>query len=402
MFIYRCSKYVTPLLLTLLFSCSRKIPSDIEESLTDFFIYKNRESERRVASVLRDINELDSLLNLIKLKSKTDSSNVILKDYKNRDFTLGFNPPKSFNNSKKYPLIIYLHGGIGTTRTDKGLEAWKMFQFLQKDINIFIASPSANRECPWWDPEGLNRILISLRYMTLNYPIDPDKIFLAGVSDGGTACYAAADQIGEVFAGFFAISGMGLALRNFGINLHPQNLMQRNIYNINAGKDRLYPLEYVQRFITSLEDAGVEIKTKYYKRELHGFDYKEKERNTLLKLISKWHRQKNQSTNHVFSANQAFYNHRVANISFLKDNSSEPFINMYMLNDTVNFRSAGISSADIFIEQKENKKLFIKNFKGLKPLKKAQKSNLQKALVQLRNSYYPGDYNKNIYHITME
>jgi len=213
---------------------------------------------------------------------------TILTDKKEKPYTLGFGTPKSYSCDSLYPLIIYLHGGIGTTRTDKGRYAFDMLSPLRDSLPLFLASPSGNRQAPWWSDVGLERILQSLRYMTFHFPIDRNRIFLAGVSDGGTGCYAAANTIPEPFAGFFAISGFGGMLQRF---LIPGNLKQRPIYNVNAGKDHLYPVEKVKTFLTWLKKEGVVVESKIYPDEEHGFDYRQKEFGSLVSYIKKWKKQ---------------------------------------------------------------------------------------------------------------
>lgn len=376
-------------------SCTKKLPDNIEASLSQYFISKDIKTYKKALSSLRKQKQIDSLFLSILEKSKSGPAYTNLLDKGKRKFTLGYTTPDTFNKTKSYPLIIYLHGGIGTTRTDKGKDAWKMFQFLQDSIDIFIASPSANRECPWWTNDGIDRILMSVRFMTLNYPIDPDRIFLAGVSDGGTACYAVANQTESLFAGFFPISGLGAVLNNLGITLYSQNLMQENIYNINAGNDRLYPIKYVNQFISSLRDQGVNIKSKVYPDELHGFDYKLKETNELLNLIRMWKRNSSISINNTLNKNTIYYNPNISNIEFKKTDNS--FINFYCSKDTIIVRSKGIKSFKLLFEQ--NDQLFLK--KGDRVVK--LKAYLAKDVDEtLSNSFHPKRIRKNYYNISLE
>ena len=162
-----------------------------------------------------------------------------LTDSAQQPYRVGFSTPRRVAADTTYPLIIYLHGGTGSERNDKGDSAFTMLKDLADTFRLFLASPSANRYTPWWSPAGLSRVLQTLRFMTLHYPVNPDKVFLAGVSDGATGCYAAANTIPGPFAGFIAISGFGGMLPQVGMELVPGNLMQRPIYNVNAGLDRI-------------------------------------------------------------------------------------------------------------------------------------------------------------------
>ena len=175
------------------------------------------------------------------------------------EYTLGWKTPARIRQDTTYPLIIYLHGGTSTQLITKGEKAYDMLSPLADSFKLFLASPSANRFTPWWSPQGIWRILQTLRFMTLRYPINPAKVFLAGVSDGATGCYAVANTACGPFAGFFAISGFGGMLPQVSMDLIPANIMQRPIYNVNAGKDRIYAIAQVKMFLNWLMARGVRV-----------------------------------------------------------------------------------------------------------------------------------------------
>ena len=286
-------KFVTTIsalvILATILSCGKKIPKDIVDTYSNYYISANADTLKKLSKIIKTQSALSEVINLTKNRGKFGEGTVELSDINNNKFTIGFSTPKEINTNKLKPLIIYLHGGTGTTRKDKGKHAWDQLSFLQDTLNIFLASPSANRETPWWSRGGFNRIEMTLRYMLINYPIDPNKIFLAGVSDGGSACYAVANSsMNSLFAGFFAISGFGELIEILGIPLSTKNLSKCNIYNINATNDRLYPIERVKSFLTRMDNSGVKIKQKIYKDQNHGFEYKLMEKDTLVALINRW------------------------------------------------------------------------------------------------------------------
>ncbi|HEX2957652.1 MAG TPA: hypothetical protein VHO70_12530 [Chitinispirillaceae bacterium] len=217
-------------------------------------------------------------------------NSITLYDTVGTGFSCGFYTPSMIEPGKRYPLIIYLHGGTGTTLNTKGELAYEMLKPLADSMPMFLASPSASRTAQWWTPVGISRIFQVLRCMSLYYPVDPSKIFLAGVSDGAAGCYAVANVAPFPFAGFFAISGYGGIIASTGMKVHPENIRQRPVYNINAGKDRLYPLQIINEFLNYLENSGVAIIRKVYPDEDHGFDYREREFDTLLTLVTTWNR----------------------------------------------------------------------------------------------------------------
>jgi pimeloyl-ACP methyl ester carboxylesterase len=272
---------------------------------------------------------------------------IVLPDTFGSRYTIGWKTPAIIRRDTLYPLIVYLHGGTGTMLTTKGEIAWDMLSALGDTFNLFLASPSANRENPWWSPAGISRILQTVRFMTLSYPVNPDKIFLAGVSDGAAGCYAAANTICSPFAGFIAVSGFGGMLVQLGMDLYPGNIMQRPILNINAGKDQIYPIEEVRKYLDWLTANGVSIERKEYPEEKHGFDYREKEYGHLAGFIRTWSRP-NSSRAVSWTFVRGFPNcpDNLLRWDF-SQNASERTINAYWTKDTLQVRSAGIRNATI-------------------------------------------------------
>lgn len=287
------------LLIFTLSSCSRKqnIPQ-LEKPLSQALIYRDSSSLSLIESLPVTPFQLDSILRNVRNNSSKQST-VAFRD-KSGNWTLGIDTSTIKDTQKKSPLIIYLHGGIGTQRTDKGKEAYTMMQFLNDSNNspFILASPSANREAPWWSPQGIERILFTARYLYTHYNVDPERIYLAGVSDGGTGVFAIANLDSHPFSGFISISGFGGMLPQLGVTLHTQNLKSVPIHMINAGKDRLYPLSYVQQFATYLEGQKIPLTTSYYPNEEHGFKYKEKEREKILQFLS--NNRRNDASNYLY------------------------------------------------------------------------------------------------------
>ncbi len=262
---------------------------------------------------------LDSIRRIV---TPSKDYSVRLSDSDGTQYSLGIGTPFRSKSDKEYPLVIYLHGGVGTTVDNKGERAYEMLSGLRDSLDLFLASPSANRFAPWWTARGQKRILQTIRYMTLQYPIDKNKIFLSGVSDGATGCYAAANSINGPFAGFFAISGYGGMLPNLGIRISLENMKRRPIYNINAGNDRLYSLPIVERFLDYLVQSGIPLERKIYPEEQHGFDYREKEVPALVERIRSWSKPEEQSFN--WELIDGLPNAPEEIVDFEKQNSNQP------------------------------------------------------------------------------
>jgi predicted peptidase len=190
------------------------------------------------------------------------------------DWVLGIHAPK---DKQSLPLIVYLHGGIGANRSDKGEKAFEMMDFIYDSIPVFAGSPSADLQNSGWSQSGIERIKFAGEYMTKNYNIDVSKIFLCGVSDGAAGVfYFAATQEISPFSGYFAVSGFGEMILGNPPKI-TKNLLKSEFYIVNSGNDRLYPAERTKIFAENLIKSGVKAEFKFYENEEHGFDYKQKE-----------------------------------------------------------------------------------------------------------------------------
>ena len=283
------SLFAGAILPIILFCQSSYAPDLTPERFSRWFVDASQKTEDTIAALKIPMGVWDSLSAASKqsVVLPPGASTAILRDSSGLTYTLGWKTPSQIRQDTTYPLIIYLHGGIGSELSNKGEKAYEMLSPLADSFSLFLASPSGNRYAPWWSAAGLYRIMQTLRFMSLHYPINPDKVFLAGVSDGATGCFAAANTICGPFAGFMAVSGFGGMLPQMGMQLY-SNLTQRPIYNVNAGKDRIYPIAEVNKFLDWMVNQGVEIERKEYPDEMHGFDYREKEFGTLSSLIRKW------------------------------------------------------------------------------------------------------------------
>jgi hypothetical protein len=328
--------------LVLLFLCDNQAPAPFDsQEFFDYFLAPTPSGFAKISTFGADTAVLNSALSALRQKSPSGDIRVRLIDTTGTAYGLGYRTPDTVRTDTTYPLIIYLHGGIGTKRNDKGDSAFLMLEALADSFSLFLASPSANRFAPWWSPAGLSRILQTLRYMTLHYPVNSEKVFLAGVSDGATGCYAAANTINTPFAGFFAVSGFGGMLPATGMNLVPANLSLRPIYNVNAGRDHIYPIVLVRQFIAELRQQGVNIIENVYDEEEHGFDYRAREMGTFANYIRTWSRPS--SPHCAWTFVQGFPNLPDHVIDW-RSSGDGAFIRAWWRNDTLMIRSRGLQS----------------------------------------------------------
>lgn len=386
--------------LLLFLSCSTPLPDNSISIFANWFINSDNAAKSQFSRFSLDHHTLDSLTtHQRKRKIEPTKAYITLRDIKGVEFVSGYATPTQLDKGAEYPLLIYLHGGIGTQKSDKGKMAFDMFTFLADSMDLFLASPSGNRQAPWWSECGIDRILKTVRYMTMQFPIDPDRIFLAGVSDGAAGCYAAANAICGPFAGFIAISGFGGILPQLQINPNPTNLRIRPIYNINAGKDHLYPVDLVQQFLKWARENGIPIIDTLYPKEKHGFDYKENERASLVRYITKWKRIDRDAYSWTF----------VPKVTNLPDNildwtpkhaSSEQRIAAFWQKDTLLVQSTGIESLTMITDKGRGKKLFYRSNNGTTKKITFLKDNTELQLSLMHHYCRPGYIDRQVFVVS--
>lgn len=389
------SRTIAFLLISTLFQCKSTISVD-SGTFSSWFINPSQHADRRLESAGKDL--IDSLINDIRKQSKAGTFSETLYDTINTPYILGFRTPVRIKADSSYPLIIYLHGGTGTRINTKGERAFEMLAPLADSMELFFASPSASTNARWWDPTGMSRILQTLRFMTLHYPIDTQKVFLAGVSDGATGCWAAANTIYGPFAGFFAVSGYGGMLPMTGMQLLPDNLMQRPIYNVNAGNDRLYSIETVNRFLDYMMQNGVRVISKTYPDQNHGFDYREQEYGTLCNYLRIWSRPSFKGINCNLTANYPNIPDNV--FKWEAKNQAKNSCNGFLNKDTLVIRSIGLTSLVVrfpsssrhFYVKVNNSN--VKKYSGYKPEK-------NEYLNLMKHSCFPYFSTENLVEIKM-
>lgn len=126
--------------------------------------------------------------------------------------------PEDYNSSKKYPVILFLHG-LGEVGTDNEIHIRNIRSMFL--YNGDLAS-QAIIVCPqsyeWWyldresqgDQKGtLGSALHLLDEIKANYSCDSNRIYVTGLSMGGYATWELLQEYGDVFAAGMPICGGG-------------------------------------------------------------------------------------------------------------------------------------------------------------------------------------------------
>jgi predicted esterase len=189
--------------------------------------------------------------------------------------------PASYDPSRKWQVRVQLHGGVNRppeiVNADQGLEGDSGSSAQgggrapnlarrrgpnripgEEQIYVF---PSGWHDAEWWHRVQVDNILRLLDRLKRRYNVDESRVYLTGISDGGTGAYFMAMRASTPWSAFLPLNGSILVLRNPDIRadgeLYPNNLVNKPLFIVNGGQDRLYPVSHVQTHIAFFERLGV-------------------------------------------------------------------------------------------------------------------------------------------------
>jgi predicted peptidase len=157
--------------------------------------------------------------------------------------------PKEYGQDKgrKWPVILFLHGsGERGTDLDK-VKSYGPPKLVSdgKDMPFIVVSPQAPERTSW-DPDALLALLDEIGD---HYAVDPDRVYLTGVSMGGSGTWRLASAHPERFAAIAPICGTG------DPSAAPR-LANIPTWVFHGAKDDLVPLQASQEMVDALKEAG--------------------------------------------------------------------------------------------------------------------------------------------------
>ncbi|HEY5932408.1 MAG TPA: hypothetical protein VIT63_05790, partial [Nitrospira sp.] len=111
-----------------------------------------------------------------------------------RPYPLSMFIPATYQNSKSYALVVCLHGAGFTG--EEYLERWR----TRLGDDYVLACPTYPSGA-WFTRHAEDLVLETVRQARLRYHIDPNRIFLTGMSNGGIGAWLIGMHHAPLFAG---------------------------------------------------------------------------------------------------------------------------------------------------------------------------------------------------------
>jgi len=181
--------------------------------------------------------------------------------------------PANYDANKKYPLILFFHGGSGRGFNNeqqimhenaKGTHVWTL-PANQAQFPAFVLAPQCSIEDNWGDPDmndvnpKLQMALDVLAAVEKDYSIDSDRIVLVGQSMGGLGVWALLQNMPDKWAAAVVLESYDNFTNEKGIARVPLWLFQ-------GDADLTVPVDLVRTMVKQLRKANARLRyTEYHK-----------------------------------------------------------------------------------------------------------------------------------------
>jgi predicted peptidase len=168
--------------------------------------------------------------------------------------------PPDYSEGESWPLVLFLHGA-GERGTDLDLVTKHGLPKLikqGKDFPFIVVSP----QCPegtWWDTEMLLHLVDE---MMATYSVDPDRVYVTGLSMGGFGAWELLLREPERFAAAAPICGGGIPYLARWFSHVP-------VWVFHGAKDPVVPLRASEDMVQALKACDGDVQFTVYPEAQH-------------------------------------------------------------------------------------------------------------------------------------
>lgn len=214
-------------------------------------------------------NSQEESTSAIELEDVYEAKSVSIEtDEGDRSFAYRLLKPPKVDDSKSYPLVVFLHGA--GERGDDNLSQLKYFpeQMAQENwrqkFPCYVLAPQCPKDEKWVDvdwglkethtmpaepSEPMQAVIRMIRQTLEAEQVDPDRVYLTGLSMGGYGTWDLGVRHGDWFAAIAPICGGA-------DNDQVQPLRSMPVWVAHGDQDKAVPVERSRLAVAALEAAG--------------------------------------------------------------------------------------------------------------------------------------------------
>ncbi len=247
---------------------SAQNPSGVDDAFERFWAAGSvAEARDRIEEIVESGVTFDDAYERLERGRSYESrdTGIVERRYRGADgveYYYHLNVPESYDPERRYQVRFQLHGGVGGRATSEPRGNGEAR--IPGAEQIYIIPYSWN-SAPWWGDAQVENLRSIVDAVKRDYNVDENRVVVSGVSDGGTGAYFIGMRETTRFASLLPLNAFIMVLANSSIDdgrSFPGNLVNKPLFVINGGRDRLYPTSTVEPFVRYLAANGVE--TSYY------------------------------------------------------------------------------------------------------------------------------------------
>ena len=164
-------------------------------------------------------------------------------------YTYSVRPPSDYNDSKQYPIFIFLHGGVTND--------WFFTNFLTNNFHIpqddsYIIVRPSKLEMDW-NPK---KVLDVLEDVKTQMSVDDDRVYLTGLSMGGRGTFIVAAELPDYFAAIMPLSPHHTPYSYLPL---AEEVAHLPIWMSHGDSDNTSSYDLASQMAQELQDLGAEI-----------------------------------------------------------------------------------------------------------------------------------------------
>ena len=179
-----------------------------------------------------------------------DYSDVVSNGY---DFLVYL--PESYENSQEeLPVILYLHGKSCTGTDINMVTKYGTITALRRgvDVNAIVIAPQVEIYKNGWEPK---KVMAVMDYVTSNFRVDENRMYVVGMSMGGSGTYKVIGAYPDKFAAAITMCG------TCWVDIKP--IAKVPLWVIHGVDDTATPFSRSTDFVKKMEAAGTTSRLRY-------------------------------------------------------------------------------------------------------------------------------------------
>jgi predicted peptidase len=170
--------------------------------------------------------------------------------------------PPDYTPEKAWPMVLFLHGSgergrDGLLQTEVGIG--RAIRRQRERFPAIVVMPQCRENDAWWSGAMTQMVLGCVNQTARAYRLDPERLYLTGLSLGGGGAWWLGAVLPERFAAIVPICAIGETRMGVQESLIPR-LAQTPIWCFHGESDTRVPVKEAHEMVEGIKQAGGEIK----------------------------------------------------------------------------------------------------------------------------------------------